>query len=191
MIASDDDNEDGVFIQNHATTPLDFGHVKLTEKPKRKETAARDPYDVDEDMEALLGYERFIPKEHIANCHRAIVVGPDEDVNTMHVNALLQSGAFQLVDICTNPVELPSCLLKNTDSKKDVVVCVLSGFRGPLRVALFHSMQLYTHKRSYSDFSMIYAGATSDAAWTMVLALQDTEDIPYKNKYMYRYHLPT
>ena len=185
----ENDDEDFLVMEDHAATPWES---KLTEVIKTKDVHnpqnVVDPYDVDEDMEALLGYDTFLPKEH--SCYRAIVVGPNEDINDTYANALSASDAFQLVETCTNPAELPS-LLKNHTDERDVAVFVLSGFRGPLRITLFHSMQLYTYQRQYSDFSMIYAGATNGAAWTMVLAREDNEDVPYKNKWMYLYFLKT
>jgi hypothetical protein len=147
-----------------------------------------DPYDVDEDMGALVGYEAFVPIKHGVGCRLAIVLGPDTLQNGTYRDALVASCAFQSVRTCTHPTEL-RLMNEACGDDDDVVVLILGGFDGPLRVTLFHVLQLYMMKRTYADFSMIYTGSTNGSAWTIVLSRQHEGTIPYTCKWVYSYRI--
>ena len=139
-------------------------------------------------MEALLGYDTFKPATH-GTCGRAIVVGPDVTANDRCAQALTRSGFFpHCVETCTNPADVPRRMANHTE----IVVLMLHGFRGADRVALYHAVGPGLSREKYSDFSMVYAGATSGTsdAWTVVFEHCDNKKFPFRCKWCYLYRVP-
>ena len=138
-----DDREDDLLVDDHVMTPW---HRASDEIPP-----AEDAYDVDEDREAMLVYDTFVPPTHGATCRRATIVGPDAVVNESYYGALKDSGVFEYIDIYTDPADLP----RRMEGTEDAAVFLLRGFRGSQRISLFHALgPFFYSRRRYADFSM-------------------------------------
>ena len=172
-----DDREDDLLVDDHVMTPW---HRASDEIPPPEYA-----YDVDEDREAMLGYDTFVPSIHGATCRRAIIVGPDMVINETYHRALKASGVFQSVDVYIDPADVP----RRMEGTEDAAVFLLRGFCGSQRISLFHAVGPFFHsRRRYADFSMTYAGATSDgAAWTIVVTNRDGV---YNLQWCYQYRIP-
>ena len=142
-----DDREDDYLVDDHALTPWH----RATDEIPPPEPPPEYAYDVDEDREAMLVYDTFVPTIHGATCRRAIIVGPDMAINETYHRALKACGVFQYVDVYTDPADLP----RRMEGTEDAAVFLLRGFCGSQRISLFHAVGPFFHsRRRYADFSM-------------------------------------
>ena len=165
----------------------DRGVPPPREKPLVSEFL-HDPFDVDEDVAASIGFMPFKPAEH-GTCDRAIILGPNDAANARCAAALRASRVFpRPVETYTDPTELPGRM--NHDN--EIVVLLLHGFRSNERVALYLAIGSALSWRNYADFSMVYTGATDRgaSAWAIVFERCEGGEFPFYCKWYYRYAIP-